>query len=101
LDVSNCPELTQGIIEPLATKATSLDTLNLSNLPKLRWVSGATAFNYEIATFPALEYLNISNCSNLEALCIKAPKLKKIWATDYPKAKQLIIQDAPLCVRSL
>jgi len=79
LNLQGCTNVDHGIIKTLAHKMPGLERLNLSTVPKLRWIADAGIFSYGPILFKQLSILNLSDCEALEAIHIQAPKLKYLW----------------------
>ncbi|MBW8308180.1 MAG: hypothetical protein K0M45_00815 [Candidatus Paracaedibacteraceae bacterium] len=95
LDLRGCP-ITHEFLPLLANTNPGLEELNLSGATGLRWVAEAGYMNYYPIVFNQLTYLNLNDCSALEAIDMEAPKLKQLWANWTTKLSHLKIQGPAL-----
>ncbi|MBW8308037.1 MAG: hypothetical protein K0M45_00085 [Candidatus Paracaedibacteraceae bacterium] len=89
LDLRGCTKITHGFLSLLAKINPGLEELNLSGVIQLRWVAEATLFDYLPIVFNQLTYLNLNDCSILEAIDIEAPHLKYLWVNGTRKLSHL------------
>jgi len=94
LDLNGCSAVTHDILPTLSQNMPGLAVLNLSNLPKLRWMAKAGLINYGPIPFRQLQTLNLSNCTALEAIDLDAPNLQNLWAAGVRRLEVLKVKAA-------
>lgn len=75
LDLRGCEHITYRSLLHLSKTAPNLEELNLSNIKSLTAIGDLGNIYDDPLLFNTLRFLNLSNCTNLTKLLIKAPKL--------------------------